>query len=198
MTEREMSGALLRPSRVVGLVALILLIGLVVTVRPAYAVTKSERATIDGTADNAVKAFEKKVPQANDLFKGAKGVLVMPALYKAGFIGGAQYGEGVLRVDGKPVDYYNFVALSFGLQAGAEKISMIMVFNSDEALATFRRNPGFEVGVDANVTLITIGESASFDTTKTGQPIVAFTFAQRGAMAGVSLKGAKFTRLEKE
>ncbi|GKS59332.1 lipoprotein [Nitrospira sp.] len=198
MRERGPSVALRRSVGVVGFVSLLMMIGLVVMVRPAYAVTESERATIDGTADNAVTEFEKKVPQAKDLFKGAKGVLVMPALYKAGFIGGAQYGEGVLRVGGKPVDYYNFVALSFGLQAGVEKISMIMVFNSDEALATFRRNPGFEVGVDANVTLITIGESASFDTTKAGQPIVAFTFAQRGAMAGVSLKGAKFTKLEKE
>ena len=145
-----------------------------------------------------MKDLEAKLPQAPELIKGAKGVLIMPALYKAGFIGGAQYGEGALRVDGKTVDYYNFAALSFGFQAGVEKISMILLFNSDEALATFRRNPGFEVGVDANVTLISIGEGASFDTTKAGQPIVALAFAQRGLMAGVSLKGAKFTRLEQE
>lgn len=165
---------------------------------PSYAVTKTEAANIDAKTDKAIKALEAKIPQAKDLLKGAKGYLVMPALYKAGFIGGAQYGEGALRIDGKTVDYYNFAALSFGLQAGAQKNSLIMLFNSDEALASFRKNPGFEVGADADVTLLTVGESGSFDTTKTGQPIVAFVIGQRGLMAGVSLKGAKFTRLEKE
>lgn len=179
-------------------VGLIVLIGLCLTTTPSYAITQAERATVDTNGDEAVKDFEKKVPQAKELLKKAKGVLVMPALYKAGFVGAAQYGDGVLRVGGKPVDYYNLVAFSFGVQLGAEKIGMIMLFNSDEALATFRRNPGFEVGAEAGVTVITIGEGASFDTTKAAQPIVAFTFAHRGAMAGVSLKGAKFTRLEKE
>jgi lipid-binding SYLF domain-containing protein len=185
----------IRIAMAVGFVAFIWLF---VAAGPSYAITKTERAIVDEKADEAVKEFEKKVPQAKELFKSAKGVLVMPALYKAGFLGAAQYGDGVLRVGGKSVDYYNFVALSFGFQAGAQKVGMIMVFNSDEALATFRRNPGFEVGADADVTLITIGEGGSFDTTKAGQQIVAFTFAHRGAMAGVSLKGAKFTKLDKE
>ena len=165
---------------------------------PSDAITKTEAANIDAKTDKAVKNFEAKIPQAKGLMKGAKGYLVMPALYKAGFIGGAQYGEGALRLFGKTVDYYNFAALSFGLQAGAEKTALIMLFNSDDALSTFRKNPGFEVGADANVTLITVGEGGSFDSTKAGEPIVAFVFGQRGLMAGVSLKGAKFTRLEKE
>jgi lipid-binding SYLF domain-containing protein len=163
-----------------------------------HAIIKNEAAVIDAKANEAVKDFETKIPQAKDLIKGAKGILVMPALYKAGFLGAAEYGEGVLRVGEKHLDYYNFAALSFGFQVGVEKTSLIILFNSDDALATFRKNPGFEVGVDANVTIVTVGEKASFDSTKAGQPIVAFAFGQRGLMGGVSLKGAKFTRLEKE
>jgi lipid-binding SYLF domain-containing protein len=165
---------------------------------PSHAIINQEAAEIDAKADEALKAFEAKVPQAKELLKGAKGYLVMPALYKAGFIGAAQYGEGALRVNQKTADYYNFAALSFGVQAGAEKTSLILLFNSDDALATFRRNPGFEIGADANVTLITIGEAGSFDTTKAGQPILAFVFGQRGLMAGVTLKGAKFTKLDRD
>ena len=167
-------------------------------VASAHALKKSEAATIDDKVTAVVKEFESKVPQAQDLIKGAKGVLVMPALYKGGFIGAAQYGEGALRAGGVTADYYNFAALSFGLQAGAEKTSLIMLFNSSDALAKFRKNPGFEVGMDANVTMITVGEAGSFDSTKAGEPIIAFVFGQRGLMAGVSLKGAKFTRLELE
>lgn len=167
-------------------------------VAPSSAITKADQAAIDKKSDEALEEFGERVPMADALLKSAKGVLVMPALYKAGFIGAAQYGEGVLRVNGKTEDYYNLAAFSFGFQAGGEKISLVMAFNTDHALAAFRRNPGFEVGADANVTMITIGEGASFDTTKAGQPIVAFAFGHRGLMGGVSLKGAKFTKLAKE
>jgi lipid-binding SYLF domain-containing protein len=165
---------------------------------PSDAIINQEATEIDAKSDEALKAFEDKVPQAKDLLKGAKGYLVMPALYKAGFIGAAQYGEGALRVNGKTADYYNFAALSFGAQAGAEKVSLLLLFNSDDALTNFRKAPGIEVGVDANITLITVGETGSFDSTKAGQPILAFVFGQRGLMAGVTLKGAKFTRLDRD
>src|SRR6185295_2068467 len=172
--------------------ALILLSG------TSQAITQQEMDKITERSNEAVKKFEAKLPQGKEFLKSGKGYLVMPALYKGGFIGGAEYGKGVLRQPGRPDGFYNFAALSFGLQAGGEKTSMIMVFNSDEALEKFRKNPGFEVGVDGSVTLITVGEKGSFDSTKAGEPIVAFIFGQRGLMAGASLKGAKFTKLEME
>jgi hypothetical protein len=57
--------------------------------------------------------------------------------------------------------------------------------------------PYFEIDLDANVTMITVGEGGSFDSTKAGEPIIAFVFGQRGSMAGESQR-AKFTRLEME
>lgn len=165
------------------------------TAAPSGAIINQDAAEIDAESDEALQAFEDSVPQAKDLLKGAKGYLVMPALYKAGFWWGAQYGEGALRVNGKTADYYNLAALSFGPQAGVEKASVLLLFSSDDALATFQRNPGFEIGIDMNITLITIGELGSFDSTKAGQPILAFAFGKRGLMAGVTLRGAKFTRL---
>ena len=194
--EKQNSSASSFAQELAGIATTIIVV--LLSVAPSHALKEKEAANIDDTVTAVVKDFESKIPQARDLMKGAKGVLVMPALYKGGFIGAAQYGEGALRAGGKTRDYYNFAALSFGLQAGAEKTSLIMLFNSDDALRKFRRNPGFEVGLDANVTMITVGEGGSFDSTKAGEPIIAFVFGQRGLMAGVSLKGAKFTRLELE
>ena len=196
MENKQNSSASIVAQRLVSITTMIIIV--LLAVAPSHAIKKNEAANIDDKMTAVVKDFESKVPQAQDLMKGAKGVLVMPALYKGGFIGAAQYGEGALRAGGVTADYYNFAALSFGLQAGAEKTSLIMLFNSADALAKFRRNPGFEVGLDANVTMITVGEGGSFDSTKAGEPIIAFVFGQRGLMAGVSLKGAKFTRLEME
>lgn len=45
-------------------------------------------------------------------------MLVFPAVYRAGLIGGAEYGDGVLRIAGKTVGYDNFAGLSFSPQIG--------------------------------------------------------------------------------
>jgi len=55
---------------------------------------------------------------------------------------------------------------------------------------------GFELGVDASATLVTVGANGSLDTTKLAEPILAFVLNQRGLMAGVTLEGAKFTKLD--
>lgn len=54
----------------------------------------------------------------------AKGILVYPDVLKAGLVIGGQYGEGALRVGGKTVGYYNTVAASYGLQAGAQSFGL--------------------------------------------------------------------------
>src|SRR5262245_52330024 len=118
MENKHTSSASSVAQELVGIVTTIIIV--LLCVAPSHALKENEAANIDDKVTAVVKDFESKVPQARDLVKGAKGVLVMPALYKGGFIGAAQYGEGALRAGGKTRDYYNFAALSFGLQAGAE------------------------------------------------------------------------------
>jgi len=153
---------------------------------------------IDADVDLALKEFTEKVPGMEDLLKNAKGLLVMPAVYKAGFFFGGEYGEGALRVGGKTVGYYNLAAASFGFQIGAQKTSFILMFMKDTVLEKFQKSSGFELGVDAGATLVTVGAKTSLDTTKTTEPILAFVFSQKGLMGDLSLKGAKFTKLDKK
>jgi lipid-binding SYLF domain-containing protein len=68
---------------------------------------------------------------------------------------------------------------------------------TDEALKQFRASSGWEAGVDGNVALITIGAGERADTTTTKDPIVGFVFDAKGLIADLSLKGAKFTKLNK-
>jgi lipid-binding SYLF domain-containing protein len=121
----------------------------------------------------------------------------MPNVKKAGFFIGGQYGEGALRVGGKTVAYYNLVAGSYGLTFGAQAMDFIIMFMTDEALKQFRESEGWEAGVDGNIALIKIGAGERFDTTTLKNPIVGFVFDVKGLMLDVSLKGAKFTKLDK-
>lgn len=153
---------------------------------------------IDANVDLAMKEFVEKVTVSEALLKSAKGILVFPSVYKAGLIFGGEYGEGALRVAGKTVGYYNVAAASFGLQLGAQKMSLIIMFMNDTVMEKFQRSTGFQLGVDANAALITVGAEGSLDTTKLAEPILAFAFGQRGLMAGLTLEGLKFTKLDKK
>jgi len=152
---------------------------------------------IDASANVATRRFYKQVDGAEEFVRSAKGLLIMPSVKKAAFIIGGEYGEGALRIGGKTVDYYNIVSGSIGFQIGVEAKDIIIAFMTQEALDGFRASWGWEAGVDGNVALITIGAGERVDTRTIKDPIVGFVFDVKGLMADISLKGAKFTKLDK-
>ena len=158
----------------------------------AQAATKKE---INASVDVALERFAKDVKGADEFLKAAKGVLVMPRVKQAGFVIGAKYGNGELRVGGKTVGYYNVTAGSAGLQIGAQESNIILCFMDETALKKFRASKGWQVGLDGTVALITVGAGGSVDTTKIKEPIVGFVFGQEGLMAGVQIEGLKFTKI---
>jgi lipid-binding SYLF domain-containing protein len=152
---------------------------------------------IDVSVDAALERFYKNVKGAKEFARIAKGLLVLPNVFKAGLFIGGEYGEGALRVKGKTVDYYNIISGSVGFQIGAQKKDIIIAFMTDEALRDFRKGSGWEVGVDGNIAIVDIGAGQRIDTTTIKDPIVAFVFDVKGLMVDVSLKGAKFNKLDK-
>ncbi len=153
---------------------------------------------IDASVDVAIERFYKQVEGAKELVKASKGILVMPNVKKGAFIIGGEYGQGALRVGGKSVDYYNTISGSIGLQIGGEAKDIILLFMTDEALKQFRASNGWEAGVDGNVALITIGAGGRADTRTLKDPIVGFVFDAKGLIADISLKGAKFSKVDKK
>src|SRR5256884_6316538 len=109
--------------------------GLVVTVtltaRPAVA---GSEAAIDRDVSAALTRMYDSVPNSRALGGQARGILVFPNIVKAGFLFGAQYGEGALRQQGRTTGYYNTVAASYGLQAGVQVFGYALFFMSDSAL----------------------------------------------------------------
>ena len=159
----------------------------------SYAKSKGE---INAGVDASLKSFKKHVKGANDYLKVAKGVLVIPNVTKGAFIVGGQYGQGALKVGGNTVDYYSLAAGSVGWQIGAEQCDMIIIFATAGALEKFRSGEGWEAGVDAEVTLIDAGVKAPVSTLVSQHPVLGFIIDQKGLMAGVSIKGAKFTKIK--
>lgn len=154
-------------------------------------------AQINADTNKTLNRFYKHVKGAKELTSSAKALLVMSGVTKAGFFVGGEYGQGELRVGGKTDGYYNLVAGSYGFTFGAQKMDIIIAFITDEALDQFKKVEGWEVGVDGNIVLIDVGGGKRIDTTTLKDPVVAFVFSPQGLMLDISLKGAKFTKIEK-
>jgi lipid-binding SYLF domain-containing protein len=150
---------------------------------------------IDLGADAALQRFYKKVAGGQDFIQSAKGALVFPKIVKAGIGIGGEYGEGALRVAGKTTDYYSATAASIGLQLGAQTRSVVIVFLQQQALDQFRAASGWTAGINGSIALIDIGDGGSLTSDTVKDPIVYFTFDNRGLMFNLSLEGTKFSKL---
>jgi len=139
--------------------------------------------------------FRKEVAGGSEFLKKAKGVLVFPSVIKAGFGIGGEYGEGALRVGGKSVEYYSTAAASIGFQLGAQSKSIVLVFLNSKALSDFRKSQGWKAGVDGSVALIEWGVGKDINTIDIKDPIVGFTFSNKGLMYNLTIEGSKFTKI---
>jgi len=171
--------------------SLALIIGMI-SVTTSSAKTAQE---INSEVNAALEYFLQHVKGGKDFLNAAKGVLIIPNIIKVGVGVGGEYGEGAMRIGGKTVEYYSIAAGSIGLQIGAQKKNLILVFKQDEALNHFRKSSGWKVGVDGSAAFIDVGAGKSIDTLNIKDPIVAFMFGQRGLMANATIEGAKFTKL---
>jgi len=151
--------------------------------------------TIDARVDSTLNFLYTRYPNTIELRDKASGILVMPVVTKAGFGLGGAFGRGALRVNDVTVDYYSATSGSVGLQIGAQQYSHALFFMTQEALADFRRAPGWAAGADAEFVLNETGENLTAETTTALAPVIALIFGQAGLSAGATLKGTKYTRI---
>ncbi|MCD0502414.1 YSC84-related protein [Bordetella petrii] len=170
--------------------------GCTTTSDKASATATEQRREINAGADATLTKLYETSPQAKELVERAKGVLVFPSVISASFVVGAQHGNGVLRVGGAPQAYYSTSAGSIGFQAGAQSKAVVLLFMTDQALEQFRNSNGWTVGADASVAVAKIGANGRIDSNTAKQPVVGFVMNNAGLMAGVSLEGAKISKLD--
>jgi len=150
---------------------------------------------IDAAIENSLNRFTEEIQGGDTYLDGARGVLVIPRMWKAGVLIGFEFGEGALIVDGIKVQYYKALTTSLGIQVGIGSKDLIILFYDDTAMDNFLYSSGWEVGVDGAVALFTIGAAGAADTITIKDPIIGFVFGQKGLLAGVSIEGTKFTKI---
>jgi lipid-binding SYLF domain-containing protein len=159
----------------------------------SFAGTKAE---INASADKALAHFYKFNPKDQELAGKAAGMLVFGRVTKGGAGVAGEYGEGVLRVNGKTVDYYSTTSASIGLTLGVAHHSEVILFMTRESLDKFTSSENWSAGADASFALVKQGSGGTYDTATVGKPILGFFFHEKGLLGDLSLEGSKITKIK--
>ena len=176
--------------RMVLVMAALVVLG--VGMRPVHAASASKIST---RANAALKKLYASNPSARILAEKAKAVLVFPSILKAGFIFGAQGGDGAMRKGGKTVGYYRTLAASYGFQAGIQEFGYALFFMTDSSLSYLNQSKGWEIGTGPSLVIVDAGFAKTITSTTLTQDVYAFIFDQKGLMAGIGIQGSKITRI---
>ena len=167
-----------------------LILALVTSLTPA-----SASASLVSDSRRALQQLVAQNPAAAKAKSKAAAILVFPDVVKAGFIFGAQGGQGILFIHGQPRGRYRTVAASYGLQAGVQRYGYALFLMNQKAVDWVNNTRGWEIGTGPSVVLVDKGMARSFSTDTLHSGIYAFTFDQQGLMAGLGLQGSKIMRL---
>ena len=175
------------------------LAGLASAIAPAAAAqeTSYDFDEIDSKADAALAFLLENVRHASSLHEIAKGVLIMPLITEIGIIIGGSYGEGVLRINGESADYYLSHQLSYGLQFGGQQSSHILFFLNDKALDRFQNTSNWSFGAEIEGVMLEESQTESADSLTGSANVVGIIFGTAGMQIGASLKGTKYTRIQR-
>lgn len=160
---------------------------------PSFARTKAE---IDASANKAMTRFYALNSQNKQLAAKAAGILVFGRVTKGGVGVAGEYGEGVLRVDGKTVGYYSTTSASVGLTLGVAHHSEVILFMTRDALDKFTSSQNWSAGADASFALVKQGSGGTYDTATLQKPILGFFFHEKGLLGDLSLEGSKITKIK--
>ncbi|MDB5734173.1 MAG: hypothetical protein JWN16_810 [Alphaproteobacteria bacterium] len=128
---------------------------------------------------------------ARNMLQNAEAIYIVPKLVKAGFIFGAEGGDGVLlhrtgRGWSTP-RFYGMGSASFGLQIGLEQAKLVFIINSKRALRGIEKGE-VKLGAGAGITVVTLSSAAEGATTTHGGDMVVWA-SGTGAYGGLTFNG---------
>lgn len=158
--------------------------------------TQGEQQTL---VDRATLTVQEMMTQTvsqdpKSLLRSAKGVMVCPRIFKAGFFIGGEGGSCVLlaRAGNGTWSYPAFYSIgsgSFGFQFGVEDSQLLMLIMTQRGLNAVLDSQ-IKLGASAGLAVATIGAGVNGSTTAAvGADIVAYS-ASRGLFGGISLEGS--------
>ncbi|MCC6907120.1 MAG: hypothetical protein IT430_04190 [Phycisphaerales bacterium] len=151
--------------------------------------TTEGKADIVSDANVAVAKARKSDPSLATTLNSAAGYAVFPAVGKGAVGVGGAYGKGVLYEGGYPVGYCDLSQASIGFQLGGQSYTEIIVFQTRDAVTSFKEG---HFRFDAQATAVALKSGAGANAQyKDG--VAVFTMDEAGLMYEASIGGQKFS-----
>ncbi len=143
-------------------------------------------------------AIDPEMKWFRDHLNEARGILIIPSFYKAGFLFGFSFGTGVLLKFHNEIEeettsiqsqwsnpaFYTLVALTAGAQIGIEVAETVLVIMTEKGMDAML-SPKLQLGADVSIALGPVGAGLQAATAD----VLQYTRA-KGAFAGLTLEGA--------
>lgn len=131
----------------------------------------------------------------------ARGIFIMPQLFKGAFIVGGSGGHGVLMAR-EGIDqpwrgpaFYTVGGISFGLQIGAEFSEVVLLAMTSRGMTTMLSS-SLKLGADINIAVGPVGAGAGAATAGLSADLLVFS-RSKGLYGGISLQGAVMSTRDK-
>jgi lipid-binding SYLF domain-containing protein len=150
--------------------------------------SESETAVLSANTTGAIDSFTAKDSSLQDLLNKSVGYAVFPEVGKAGFVVGGSYGKGEVYEHGRRIGYADVTEASFGLQAGAQSYSELLIFMRQSDLDDFKMGKEYKLAADVSAVALSSGAGKTADPTK---GIIAFVDTKGGLMAEAAIGGQR-------
>jgi len=172
----------------------LLLLGAVL-LAPLTARAETEQQVVVDRASRTIAdlTHDKAFGNARQLLHRARAVLIIPRLFKGGFIVGGEGGTGVLLARGQANSwsdpaFYAIGSASFGLQAGLAQSETVLLVMTQKGLDALLRDQ-FKVGAQAGIAIANLGSGVEGAVGGGGPDIVVWS-SSSGVYAGIALDGS--------
>ena len=159
----------------------------------AFAATTPDKIIADSLGVIKEMTAKDDAKDVAEMLKDAKAVAIVPSLFKAGFLVGGEYGEGLILRHEKGKwfgpGFYNISGGSFGLQIGAQSIALVLVITNEKGVNAFLKSKS-KLGGDVAVAAGPVGRRVEGATDGKGKASIYSYSISRGLFAGVSLEGS--------
>jgi lipid-binding SYLF domain-containing protein len=163
---------------------------------PAFADSLKEDAEIIVNKARLVMEEMKNAQDSGlsyDLVTKSAGVVIIPDMFKAGFVVGGSYGQGVVvaRKDGKwsGPSFVYIGAGSVGFQIGVQLTDLILVVIGQNTMDSFLKS-SFKLGADSAIAVGPLGAQVTAATEILLKGGIYSYSRAKGLFAGISLEGA--------
>lgn len=161
-------------------------------------ILKQSRQSLEEYINPDLIKVDEQIPK--QILKNAKGIVIL-TIVKTGLLINGSVGTGIILIkqdnqseEGRQwsgPSAIGMCGLSIGLQLGLEKVDVIIVLNTDDAVQQFMKSNQVTLGGEASISVGPIGRDAEVSlglTTRGVEPMYSYS-KSKGLYAGLSVEG---------